>query len=157
MSGMRRENNSEKTKQKYFEMKKKKIRTRRHYIYIPHRAIHLNRFLSDSGFFHLRRIIQFFIYLFFGNFRLVDRFSWKKTNKTITPKFRSNLIHNNRQKHEKNVSIESLLRYCHIYLYRPKSFVMLEGSVLRDIDLILSRRLFSLRVMAALKFAFETS
>lgn len=33
MSGMRRENNSEKTKQKYFEMKKK-IQTRRHYIYI---------------------------------------------------------------------------------------------------------------------------
>jgi hypothetical protein len=62
--------------------KKKKIRTRRHYIYIPHRAIHLNRFLSDSGFFHLRRIIQFFIYLFFWNFRLVDRFSLKETNKT---------------------------------------------------------------------------
>ena len=71
MSGMRRENNSEKTKQKYFEMKKKYELAATTYIfniYIPHRAIHLNRFLSDSGFFHLRRMIQFlffFIYLLF--------------------------------------------------------------------------------------------
>lgn len=46
----------------------------------------------------------FFFLLFhfsFGSFGLVDRF---------LKKFRSNLIHNNRQKHERNVSMESLLR-----------------------------------------------